>query len=486
MQHGVHFFSLYASSNRDVGVTIRVTDFMKRWSFPWAMPLMCACAVLALQPVQALADAPGAEQDVAAAMQEAAKPVQQSGLLSHAIRDALERHDQMRAARSDVEASRQRIRETLGTNWFPALSLTTNTGYERIMKKDLHAETELFSREVDVTLTQRLMDFGQGAAATNIMRATHRQMVATLDFTEQTLALEAISAYYNLVRAIDMLDYADQSVQTSQGVVQHEESLMAEGSGDEANLLLARTQMVRAESMRVTASGDMKMGENRVRAIFKRPAKEIIVLRPPRLPSELRPESVEDALRIATVDHPQVQIAKHTLGTMEATKKSVIAANFPTILGYVDAKYKQNVSGTVGYYAESNTRVEMTFPLNLGGTAFNSHRAAVADQNAATRRLDDSRIQVEKGVRDAWDRLITAEQNEKLLTEVVKLSEENVALAQRQLAEQAGDELMVLNARIALLASKSAEVAAKSETATAFYGLLYAMGQLSDAVFSRP
>ncbi|MBF0587985.1 MAG: TolC family protein [Magnetococcales bacterium] len=451
-----------------------------------AMPLASAArdaaptGSLAIQPSLSSGDA-----KLLAASKQAIR--KDDGLLRNAIRYMLKEHGQMKAARADVQAAKERIRETFGTNWFPQFDLTANAGYERLTKKDLHGDTELVPREVDLALTQRLFDFGQANANTDVVRATHQVMVDTLALTEQTLALEAVSAYHSLVGAIDVVEYARLTVEANAGIVGHQEALLEGEGGDKTDLLKAKKEVFLAQAQRTIANMQLKQAENRVRAIFQRPATEIILLQAPKLPNDLIPASVEEAVQIAYANHPQVRIAQATLDTMIATKKSVLASSFyPTILGYADAKYKKNVAGTVDFFAESSARVELTFPFNLGGTAFNSHKAATLDKRAAARRLDDSKTQVEKLVRDAWDALDGAKDVEKMQMDAVEILKEVLELAKSKAQEEAGDELLVLEASRELNTVQGLGASAKALTAVSLYKLLETMGRLNQAVFETP
>ena len=70
----------------------------------------------------------------------------------------LERHKLVKAAESDIRGARERIQSQIG-GWYPNLNLTAHYGKEK--QNNFEADdTSLVTRELGITITQLLWDFG--------------------------------------------------------------------------------------------------------------------------------------------------------------------------------------------------------------------------------------------------------------------------------------------------------------------------------------
>ena len=87
--------------------------------------------------------------------------------LSQLIPQLLATHDRVQAGKSDLDASRERIRETRG-RWFPELNVSGHYGYENINKTPGTPDTSQPSRVLDASITQLLWDGGAANAAEEI------------------------------------------------------------------------------------------------------------------------------------------------------------------------------------------------------------------------------------------------------------------------------------------------------------------------------
>ncbi len=130
--------------------------------------------------------------------------------LKEAIAKVLDNHDRILAAKADLSASKTRMDETFATSWAPTLTTTTHFGHERRMNKASGLDTDMGSRELDFSVTQRVWDWGQAFADVEVTRYLKKQMEEVLDLTSQTLILDAVTSYYNLDRTKKMVIFCQQ------------------------------------------------------------------------------------------------------------------------------------------------------------------------------------------------------------------------------------------------------------------------------------
>lgn len=407
----------------------------------------------------------------------------QAETLQEVIGDLLITHDRIRAFDASTEASKERIEETWGL-WYPTLNLTANTGTERLMKKAPNTDTNFDFRELDINVTQLLWDFGVTNAAIKTAQLQKRQNEETLLSTRQALALEAVSAYYNLRKFEQSLSYALQSENNIKKQAELENTRVESGQGYSTDLLQAKTQLAGAEARRVVAEGTLIQAKNRAMTVFSRPSDEVTALEAPPLPLDLLPKTLEEAVEIAKENNPQLKIFLLLEKTMEQQLKSNRASKYlPAIEASLDRKYKTNISGTSGYSEETMVKVEATYAFNLGFIANNSIRASQKDLENASRNYRDTMLTVEEQVRNAWQTLRTAQENAQLLENQANLANAflEVAREERKLGKRSLIDVLV--GETALINAQSDAAAAKADIAVATFTLLQTMGQLNmDAI----
>lgn len=121
----------------------------------------------------------------------------------------LESHDRIIARKADARAARNRARKALG-DWYPTLDTTINHGYENI-ENPHSTDDSLPFQEIDLSLTQKLWDFGVTSAAVEKARLDLAESEIKLLDARDDLIQEAVEAYVNLSRAYKVLEFARRS-----------------------------------------------------------------------------------------------------------------------------------------------------------------------------------------------------------------------------------------------------------------------------------
>ena len=84
----------------------------------------------------------------------------QAHSLGELIPELLESHNLIKASQAELEAASQKVKESRGA-WFPQLDVTAHYGFEAQNKPAETDDTDLATREADVSVTQLLWDFGK-------------------------------------------------------------------------------------------------------------------------------------------------------------------------------------------------------------------------------------------------------------------------------------------------------------------------------------
>lgn len=396
----------------------------------------------------------------------------------------VDNHDRVRAAEARLTAARNRAREALG-DWYPTLSQTANAGHER-QQNDGGDDSSTGFNEYDISLTQLLWDFGSTNAAIDKARLQVEEARYSLIETKQSLILEAITAYMNLVRARATRDFATESEENIRRQTGLEEALVSLGSGFSTDVLQAKTQLAGAQARRAQNEGTLINSLNRYKAVFGRMPDDITALDEVPYPAAFLPTSLTQSVDIALETNPALKNAILAADIAVEDVRIAKADNFfPRIEASGERKFKKNVGGTIGSEQETLAKVEMTLDFNLGFTAINTLKASENDLSASTFTAADTRRTIEEQVRNAWQQLDTARRTAAHLNNQANIASAFLELArnERQLGRRS--LIDVLSGETNLINSRSDALSAETDVIIAAYGLLAATGQLDYDIIKR-
>lgn len=405
--------------------------------------------------------------------------------LADSLSELLAGHERMRAAQSDIDAARANKNVAEG-GYYPTVGLTANLGNEKIWTQNPIATpttTSMAPREVDLSLTQTLWDFGATKSTIGGADLAIGQAQAAYDLAYQGLILEALSAQLNLASAKRVLDFQTQSESNIKRQTELENARVVRGSGFSTDVLQAKTQLAGAQAARVRAQGALHQAMNRYRAVFGAVPPTVTDFELPKSADALMPDGEEVIVTAALTDNPQVKTA--ALQTQIATTEidRTFASSYrPSVSGSAEHKYKRDVGGTMGNKNETLLKVEVTYNFNMGWTAANTLKAAKSGHSAANSRLKDTRDRVEEQARNAWQNLQTAQANAEFLTNQSNIAGEFLELARKERTLGQRSLIDVLSGETALINAQAAADRAITDVAIAKLTVLNTMGQLDISV----
>lgn len=388
-------------------------------------------------------------------------------------------HASVQSARASVDAERQRARVALG-DWFPTLDLTANYGHQKIQNPNAD-DTDMVPREADLTVTQKLWDFGATNASLRIAKYNLENSLLSLDIATQDILLAGISAYLNVYGNRDIVAFAKKSVENIVKQSEIESALVEAGKGYSTNVLEAEAKRAEAESRLAVSEGDLRLANNEYYRVFGEDYVDEGDKVRPKLRLKLLPAQMDEAIYVALADNPALKAEVIKVKIAEQTALNTKASSFyPKFEAIAEAKYQYDVSGTEEYKRDLLGKIEMNIPFNLGLTAINSLRASRKDQEAAILTYQTVRSSTEKTLKDAWSRLETKTIQLFHLRNAVELSTRFLELARQEYLEGGEQRTLIelLDSEVALFSSLSSAAKAETDQAIAFYGLIRTMGRL--------
>lgn len=398
------------------------------------------------------------------------------------LRDSLvelsKNHKQVLAANADVAAAEENIDVSRG-DWFPSLDFTANIGHQRQQKPTGAADTHYVPRHLETTINQKLWDFGSVNAAIRQANLTYQQSVATRDAALQTVLLDGLSAYLNVVRTYKLLNFARDSADNIKRQLELEDAKVQRGSGLSTDVLQAKTQLAGALARVIQSEGALKTALNRYRAVFGKNPEDVAKMVEPRLPLEMLPKSLEDTITEVRENNPQLKASRLSAAIAHENVLKTRADSFLPKFNVVgEHKIKEDSGGSLGSQQEWQVKLEGKYNLNLGLTAINTLRAARQTHIATVNRFGDTRDMTEEQTRNAWDNLKTARANAEHLHNQADIAAESLDLARKERELGNRSLIDVLSGETALINASSDAASADTDVAIAVFTLLNVMGRV--------
>ena len=280
-------------------------------------------------------------------------------------------------------------------------------------------------------------------------------------------------------KAGDTYGYAVSSEQNIKKQTELENALVKRGAGLSSDVMQAKQQLAAASALRVQTRGAFKVARNAFRAVFRVDPPPISKMKSVSIPVKLIPSNLKEALEIAVRENPKLAVANTSADLASKAVDVTRSTLFPRFEIVGTAKHKDNQGGTPGIAEEYSGKLQMSWPINLGGTGVNSLSAAKKDALSTNLQIVEQRYLIEEQVRNAWDSLYTARTTSAFLRNQANIAAEFLEVARKE--RKGGDRtlLEVLSGETALIAANSAARAADADIRIFAFTLLNAVGRLN-------
>jgi outer membrane protein len=412
-----------------------------------------------------------------------------AGSLEEALVHAYMNNPQINAQRASVRATDEGVPQALA-GYRPRVSATGSVGIQTLKTTvreigsttDPTAPPSFFKqsggnipRGYGATISQTLYN---GFLTSNRTRMAESQVLAARELlrnTEQTVLLDAVIVYMNLLRDTAILELQRSNVQVLEEQLSQARHRARIGnvtatdvSQSETRLAVGRTQVFAAQANYESAKG------------FYR---QVIGLPPGRLVAARSVDrfipKFSDASALAIASHPNVAAAQHNVDTALMQVKVTESALHPTLTlqGVVQQQYDQTLNAA--HTMAASAAAQLSVPLYQGGAEYSAIRQAKQTQSQRLLDLSAARDQALANFHQAWAQLEASKNSIVSTRSQVKSAEtalngvsEEARLGQRT-------TLDVLNAQQELVTAHIAVISAQRDRVVNSYAVMAAMGQLS-------
>ncbi|GAA0561119.1 TolC family outer membrane protein [Rhizomicrobium electricum] len=376
----------------------------------------------------------------------------------------------LRASDEDVARARAGLRPKITVEGYYGLSETEKTS----------ATTTTHPLSGTVALTQDIFRGGQTFAEIERAKSLDRAERGRLIGTEQSVLLDAVTAYMDVVRDTGRMKISRTNVDVLRQTYENVKKMFAVGMVTKTDLQQAEARFAQAKLGLYSAQAALDSSLAAFERLIGRPAETLETS--PSVPKI--PASLDAALREADARHPEVLIAKNEERAADQAVNDAIGAMLPHFSVSGQYRYTRDYQ-SIGSYQFSQPQNQfivlgqVTMPIYQGGGEQAAVRQAKNLLAKAKYSTTDTRKRVQQGVRSSWSAYQAAIDSIEASQAQAHANEQAVEGVR---LEQKGGErsvLDVLNAQQELLSAQTAALNAEHDRIIAAYRVLAATGGLT-------
>lgn len=381
-----------------------------------------------------------------------------------------------RAATEDVSVARG--------GYLPSVDLTAAGGKS---SRDYDGRGAYNSAQAEVSLSQMLFDGFRTRSQVNRFDSARLVRYFELLDSVENIALEAVSAYEDVLRQRQLVALARDNYTKHRDVLKQIEERVTSGVGRRVDLEQVAGRLALAESnLLIEASNLHDVTARYLRIVGKLPAAD---LAPTNLDAQPLPPSVQEALYLAYQGNPGFHAAIKNIAAAQAAVKVEKSGYYPT----AELRARQNIGRNTNgfderfdpdrYGEESAVELAITYNLYSGGSNRAAVRRSLEQVNQAKDLRDQACVNLRQTTQIAYndsqritERLISLDQHRRSSDKVRIAYSEQFNIGQRTLLDLLDAENEYFQASRAYVNALAENTLARARTLAAMGKLLPALG----------
>jgi len=411
--------------------------------------------------------------------------------LNGALINAYQNNPQLNSQRAVVRQTDESVPQAL-SGYKPTVTATAQTGqaWTSNLAKSGTGNAVTYPRtsfgsspsSANLTISQNLFN---GFQTENRVRQAESNTSAAreaLRVAEQTILLNAATAYMDLLRDSALLELQRRNVEVLQEQLRQTRDRFNVGEVTRTDVAQAESRLAQGRATVLTAESQYARSRANYRQFI---GVEAGVLQPGAPVDRLTPRRMIEAIEIARARHPSVGVAMFGIDAAVLQVKITEGSLYPQarLIGTVQQNWETNLTTQLQTF-NAFVAAQVTVPIfNAGPTGatdtYSSIRAAKETVGQKRMDLDAARDQVQANVVTAWGQLEAAKAQ--ILATQAQVASAEIALNGVREEARVGQRttLDVLNAQQELVNARTALVTAQHDRVVASYSLLGTVGELN-------
>ena len=409
-------------------------------------------------------------------MMALAAPPTQAETLKQALAAAYKFNPRLDAERARLRATDEEVPRAK-SGYKPVITGTADIGYERTNTgPPSPGDGGNSPKGYGVTATQPIFSGFRTSNSVKVAEATVRAGRESLRIVEQSVLLEAVTAYMDVVRDQAIVKLRENNVSVLTRELKASQDRFAVGE-------VTRTDVAQAEARRAAAVSALDLARANLKT--SRATYERVVGHPPsnleepRANSQRLPSSVTDAISIGSKESPTVVSSLYLEQAARFTVDLIWGELLPTLQVEGDYTKRYDPSRFTDEAEAVSVTGRMIVPLYEGGEVRARVRQAKHTHVSRLQEVEQARTENQALVVSAWSQLVAA--RAQLESDQVQVTASRTALTGVREEERVGQRTLldVLNAEQELLNGEVQLATTRRNVVVASYNVLSSVGRLS-------
>jgi outer membrane protein len=404
--------------------------------------------------------------------------------LEEALSSAYVNNPSLAAARAALRATDEQVPQAL-SNWRPTVTMSGSTGKEALRSPSSGGTLKGQHRDpqsVDLTVTQPLYRGGRTEAATQKAEDTVEAARARLASSEQSVMLDTVTAYMNVVRNQAVLELKVNNEQVLRRQLQATQDRFQVGEVTLTDVHQAEARVSGATAARIQAEGDLEVSRAQYRNVVGEFPGALIA---PVVPADI-PSGSDGVINQALANNPDIRGAVYDERASASGVTEVRGELLPSVSLSATASRDYDSTGENTRLTDYQAEVSVSVPLYQSGSVYSRLRSARQDVVQNRQKLEAARRDAIESATRQWETLATARAAIDAYKTQVSANEIALDGVRREAAVGSRTILDVLNAEQELLDSRVNLVGAQRDQIVAIYGVKAAVGSLTARALNLP
>ena len=396
--------------------------------------------------------------------------------LNEALATAYATNPGLDAQRAALRSTDELVPQAL-SGWRPTVQVVGRAGYEQSDSNRLVARQNLHPRSVSLEATQPLFRGFRTLNGTSQAENTVRAARAQLASAEQSVLLDTVAAYMDVIRDQAVLELNTSNLEVLRRQLEASNDRFRVGEITRTDVAQSEAAVSGALSSRTQAEALLTSSRAAYQRVVGRLPEKLDP--PPALPA--LPATEEEARSIALSENPDLAATRMAELAAADSVKVAKGALLPSA-AFVGTLTKAEQTSLENDEAESGSVIaQVQVPLYQSGAEYSQIRQAQELHSQRRVEIAAAERQVIEGVTNAWEQLRTARAVIDSSREQVRANEIAVEGVRQEAAVGSRTTLDVLDAEQTLLNSRVSLVRAQRDEYVAGFQLLAAVGRLNAA-----
>ena len=394
--------------------------------------------------------------------------------VKEALAAAYKFNPRLDAARSTLRATDEEVPRAL-SGYRPTITGNADTSFERTTVRPPGTTSDSNPRGYSVGLVQPIF---RGFIVVNTVaeaEATVRAGRETLRTAEQSVLLEAATAYMDVVRDQAIVRLRENNVTVLTRDLRATQDRFNVGEVTRTDVAQAQARRAAAVSALDLARANLKTSRATFERVVGHPPSNLVDARP----SEIVPKSVQESIDIGGRENPNVVAALYREQAARHAVDRIRGERLPQVQLEANHGRRWDETSSVDSVETTTVTGRLTVPFYSGGEVEARIRQAKHTHISRLQEIEQARTEVQANVVAAWSQL--AASRAQLESDQASVDANRIALTGVREEERVGQRTLldVLNAEQELLNSEVNLVTTRRNLVVASYAVLSTIGRLN-------